>query len=141
MGILTAEDFKPGDLLFLTRAFEDFFRKKNPSSRISLANRIAKLEEIIDWGSEKGQKIKQARESSGKWEGLSIEDNKYIVSIYYHDLVGRNKERGVVERGVPLFRAHPVSGAPFFEKIPEWIYREIAKKCESFKIDMGENVS
>ena len=135
------EDIKPGDLLFLTRAFEDYFRQRNPSSKISLVNRIAKLEEIIDWASDKGLKIKKAREDSGKWKDLPIEDNKYIVSIYYHDLVGRNKEKGVVERGVPMFRCNPKTGAPFFEKVPEWIYKEIIRKCETFEVELKNGVS
>ena len=133
-------DLKPGDLLFITSAFEKYFRKRNPTSKVILVNRIAKLEEIIDWGSEKGQKIKQARLMSGKWKDLVIEDNKYIVSIYYHDLIGRKGQRGVAERGVAMFRYDPETKAPFFEKIPDWIYREIIKNCEIFKVELT-NVS
>ena len=132
------DDLKPGDLLFLTKAFEDFFLKKNPASKISLVNRLAKLEEIIDWESEKGRAIKKAREMSGKWANLPIEDNKYIISIFYHDLIGRNKEKGVVERGKPMFRYNPATKAPFFEKVPDWIYREIMKQCETFSVELTE---
>lgn len=135
------DELKSGDLLFLTKAFEDYFRKKNPTSKISLVNRLAKLEEIIDWGSDKGIAIKKAREMSGKWKNLSIEDNKYIISIFYHDLIGRNKERGVVERGKPMFRTDPVTKAPFFEKVPDWIYRDIMKQCETFSVELVEDNS
>lgn len=129
------EELKSGDLLFLTAAFEAYFRKRNPSSKISLVNRIAKLEEIIDWGSEKGQKIKQARLISGKWKDLVLEDSKYIISIYYHDFIGRKGQKGVVERGVSMFRNDPETGLPFFERVPDWIYKEIIKKCEEFKVE------
>jgi hypothetical protein len=131
-------DIKPGDLLFLTKAFEDYFLKKNPKSKISLVNRLAKLEDVIDWDSEKGQIIKLAREKSGKWKNLPIEENKYIVSIFYHDLIGRNKERGVVERGVPMFRYNPITREPFFEKVPNWIYTNIMKQCEVFSVELTE---
>jgi hypothetical protein len=129
------DDLKPGDLLFLTMAFEEYFHQKHPTSTISLVNRIAKLEEIIDWTSPKGQQIKQARLASGKWKDLPLEENKYIVSIYYHDIAGRKGERGVAERGASLFRYHPATGKPFFEKVPDWIYKEILKQCESFTVE------
>jgi len=92
------------------------------------------LEEIIDWESEKGKIIKKAREDSGKWTGLSIEDCKYIVSIYHYDLTGRKGQKGVAERGVPLFTNDPETGRPFFMKVPEWIYKDIMKKCENFSV-------
>lgn len=133
-----SDDIKCGDLLFLTGAFNTYFHEKHKNSKIVLTNRIAKLEEIIDWDSPKGKAIKTARVKSGKWKNLPIEENKYIISIYYHELVGRNSERGVVERGVPMFRTHPKTGVPFFEKIPDWIYKEIIKKCEEFDVELED---
>jgi len=130
------EKLKSGDLLFLTEAFHNYISKKFPGSSIILANRLAKLEEIIKWGTEKGKMIKEARIKSGKWKGLSIEDSKYIISVYYHDLVGRKGEKGVAERGVAMFRYDPKSGKPFFVKVPDWIYQEIMKKCEQFSLEL-----
>lgn len=129
------EELKAGDLLFLTKAFEKYFLNKNPTSKICLVNRLAKLEEIIDWNSEKGRIIKKARVDSGKWKNLPIEENKYIISIYYPDLIGRNNEHGVIERGVPMFRYHPKTREPFFEKIPAWIYKAFMKQCETFTVE------
>ena len=34
-----------------------------------------------------------------------------------------------------MFRYDPATGKPFFEKIPDWIYREMMKKCESFTVE------
>ena len=59
-------DVKEGDLVFLTQAYEKFMYERNPRLRASLVNRLAKLEEIIDWKSPKGRKIKEARIKSGK---------------------------------------------------------------------------
>jgi len=132
------DDLKAGDLLFLTPFYEQYIKKKYPNTKLSLINRLAKLEEIIDWETSKGRLIKQARVKSGKWKNLPIEDNKYIVSIYYHDLIGRKGEKGVVERGVPMFRYHPETKKPFFEKVPDWIYQEIMKQCESFDVELKE---
>jgi hypothetical protein len=128
-------DLKAGDLIFLTKAFDDYLHQKNPKMTVSAVNRLAKLEEVIDWKSPKGKMIKDMRLKTGKWKGLPLEDNKYIVSIYYHDLVGRKGERGVVERGVSMFSHHPKNPkVAFFEKAPDWIYKEIMKKCESFDV-------
>ena len=131
-------DIKVGDLLFLTRAFDNYIRKKNPDLKIILTNRLAKLEEIIDWGSEKGEKIKAARLKTGKWKKLPLEESKYIISVFYHDLIGRKGQKGVAERGMSVFRYHPKTGEPFFEVIPDWIYKEIMKKCEKFRIEMDD---
>jgi hypothetical protein len=129
---------KPGDLLFLTDAFHKYMSKKFIGSKITLTNRLAKLEEIIDWRSVKGKKIKAARIKSQKWKDLPIEENKYIVSVYYHDLIGRKGQEGVIERGVAMFRYDPKSGKPFFVKVPDWIFKEINKKCEVFMLELKE---
>ena len=127
-------DLKPGDLVFLTQDYESYLYSRNPSLKLSIVNRIAKLEDIIDWNSDKGKKIKNLREKSGKWKDLPLEDSKYIFSVYYHDLEGRNGEVGVVERCMPMFSKDPKTGAPFFLKIPDWIFKEIMRKCETFEI-------
>jgi hypothetical protein len=134
---------KAGDLIFLTQDYENYVYEHNlrmtiPTERrpagIRLVNRLAKIEEIIDWDTPKGQKILELRKKSGKWEGLSMMDCKYIISVYYHDLTGRNGEKGVAERGQPIFDKDPVTGAPFFVVVPDWILKEILKKCETFNI-------
>ncbi len=132
------EKLKPGDLLFLTPAYERYLRNKHPNLKVKMANRLAKLEDIIDWDSEKGQILKALRIKSGKWKKLPLEENKYIISIYYHDLKGKKGEPGTIERGVPMFRYHPKSKDPFFVKIPGWIYDEIMKECESFDIELKD---
>ena len=134
-------DIQPGTLVFLTQAYEQYVFERNPKLKVALVNRLAKLEEIIDWSTEKGKRIKQARLKSGKWTDLPLEDNRYVFSIYYHDIVGRDGKKGVVERGMPLFSKHPNTGEPFFVPVPGWIYREMVKKCESFDVEMREDVS
>lgn len=135
------EDFKAGDLVFLTRAFDTYVRVKNPLIRPVLTNRLAKIEEIIDWGSDKGKAIKAARIKSGKWAGLPMDDCQYLLSVFYHELPGRNGGVGVAERGKVMFSKNPKTGEPFFEKVPDWIYREIVKKCESFTVELKSGLS
>lgn len=125
---------KPGELFFLTEAYEKYVYERNPDLRLRMVNRLAKLEEIIDWKSEKGQKIKQARIDSGKWNDLPLEDNKYLFSVYYHDLKGRNGQQGTVERGLPMFSKDPKTGEPFFVPVPDWEFREIMKECEKIYV-------
>jgi hypothetical protein len=96
---------------------------------------LAKLEQIIDWDSPTGKKIKEARLKSNKWDGLPLEDNKYIFSIYYWDVKGKNGEQGTIEQGQPLFSKDPETGKPFFVKVPDWIYKEIVKKCVTFDVE------
>jgi hypothetical protein len=127
-------DFKTGDLVFLTEAYERYVSERNPTIKVRLVNRLAKIEDIIDWSSPKGQKIREARLKSGKWDNLVIEDNKYILSVYYHDLTGRKGQPGVIERGVPLFEKDPKTQAPFFVRVPEWIYKIIQEKCAQFDV-------
>lgn len=135
------EEVSIGDLVFLTQAYENYVYKRNPDLRVGLVNRIAKLENIIDWESNRGKKIKQARLKTGKWKDLPLEDSKYIFSIYYHDLIGRKGQRGVIERGVCMFSKDPESGELFFEKIPYWIYKEIQKKSLDFEVeDVSGNI-
>jgi len=128
------DDLKPGDLLIMTQAYDEYVHQKNPQLKLVLTNRLAKLEDIIDWDTERGRLIKEAREKSGKWKDLPIEENKYLVSIFYPDITGRKGEQGVAERSIPLFRKHPKNGVPFFTKVPEWLYKELFRKCESFTV-------
>ena len=137
------EQLKAGDLVFLTQEYENYLYERNPKLTIptehrpgglKLVNRLAKIEEIIDWDSPKGRKIRELRAKSGKWKSLPMDDCKYLVSTYFHDLVGRNGEHGVAERGQPMFSKHPDTGVPFFKKVPDWIYKEIVKKCETFDV-------
>jgi len=136
-------EYKAGDLVFLTQDYENYIYERNlrltirtayRPGNIKLVNRIAKIEEIIDWNSPKGQRLKRLRIKSGKWADLPMDECKYIMSVYYHDLTGRNGEAGVAERGQPMFERSPIDGKPFFIKVPDWIYREIQKKCETFEI-------
>ena len=135
------DDLKPGDLVFLTSAYDDYIHKRTPDLKISMVNRLAKLEEIIDWGSEKGKIIKAARQKSGKWDNLPLEDNKWVFSVFHHELTGRKNQPGVIARGVCIFSADPATGDKFFQKIPDWIYKEISKKCFTFGVSLKDNVS
>ena len=132
-------EIKSGDLVFLTKEFENYWKKKNPQSKIRFVNRIAKLETVIDWNTETGQRIKKARLDSGKWKGLPLEDNKYIFSVYFHDVIGRKGQQGTIDR-IPMFSKNPENEELFFVKIPDWIFKEISKKCENFSVEWkGEN--
>lgn len=127
-------DVKVGDLVFLTEAYENFIMSHNPLLRVSLVNRLAKVEDIIDWDSDKGKRIKEARLKTGKWDNLPLEDCRYILSVFYHDLEGRNGKKGVIERGVCLFSVDPKTKKSFFQKVPDWVYQEIMKKAVQFEV-------
>jgi hypothetical protein len=128
-------DVKPGDLVFLTSEYDAYIKSKHPSLKIVITNRLAKVEKIIDWQSPEGKLIYKARLDSHKWDGIKITDCKYILSVYYPDIKGRNGESGTVERGLPMFMISPKSGKLFFVKAPDWLYKEILKVCETFMVE------
>ena len=133
--IIMDPEVKSGDLLILTKEFDDYVRKRYVYVA-DMANRIAKLNQIIDWDSPTGIALKMAREKSGKWKDLCIEDNKYIVSIYYPELPGRKGEKGVIEHGKPMFRYHPETKKPFFLPIPDWMKKDILRECETITVEL-----
>lgn len=125
---------KPGDLVFLTKAFDAYFREKHPESKVVLTNRIGRIEDIIDWDTAKGKMIRKAREDSGKWKDLPIEECRHLVTVYYPDLIGRKGQGMVVERSSPMFEKHPKTGEPFFMKLPDWMYKDLISKCHTFQV-------
>jgi hypothetical protein len=129
------EEIKPGDLVYLTRHFDVYMRRKGPKVDVIYSNRIGKLEEILDWESEKGRLIKQGRINSGKWTGLPMDSCKYLVTVYYPELIGRKGEKGVIEPCVPMFRYHPKTEEPFFEKLPDWFFNALVKAPVTFNVE------
>lgn len=134
-------DFRSGDLVFLTQAYERWMYDRNPQLKLSFVNRLARIEDIIDWSSSKGRKIKDMRVRSGKWDDLPLEDNKYILSIFYHDVEGRQKQQGVVESGVPSFSKYPGTDEPMFVKVPKWIFEMLMTECQKFDVEIRDDVS
>ena len=134
-------DFRSGDLVFLTQAYERWMYERNPHLKLSFVNRLARIEDIIDWESPKGKRIKEMRLRSGKWDDLPLEDNKYLLSIFYHDVQGRKKEAGVVEQGVPSFSKYPGTEEPMFVKVPKWIFEMLMTECQKFNVEIQGDVS
>jgi len=135
-----SSDIRAGDIVYLTKAYDEFVRAKNPYLPTILTNKLAKVEEIIDWGTEKGRTIKEARLKSGKWKGLNQDDCRYMLSVYHPDMPGRNGQPGVVERGSPMFERHPETGEPFFIRVPGWYHEELMRQCLNFDVKK-KNVS
>jgi hypothetical protein len=123
----------PGDLVILSQAYERYAYERHPSLKVSLVNRLAKVEDVIDWDSDRGKKIEEARIKSGRWKDYSAEamaDNRYILSIYYPEMKGATG-KPVVETA-PMFSKDPKTGASFFSKVPDWLYKAIMAKCQTF---------
>ena len=131
-----AENFKAGEMVVLTAAYERHLMAANPLLRYTMSNRLAKIEEIFDWESPKGKKIKAARlkTNAAKWSKLPLEDCRYVLSIYYPELKGRQGQNGVAERGMPSFSKDPETGEAYFIKVPEWMVKEIQAPCMTFDV-------
>jgi len=129
----------PGDLVFFTVVYDIWLHKRNPTHHHVMANRLARLEQIIDWDSETGKVIAEARKSHMRsWVGLDPLQCKYIFTVYYPELPGRDGKSGAIACGVPMFAEHPVSKKPFFIPVPEWLSKQLIKPLDQFKAVKAE---
>lgn len=122
------EDALEGSLVFLTINFDAWLKRTNPKFNIPMANRMAKVIKVFDWKTEEGKILLKMRQDSGKWGKLNPEDFKYILKIFYPDLItqGSKKAGMVAEEVCPMFI--PGTKAMMFDKVPDWMIKDIVKK-------------
>jgi hypothetical protein len=103
-----------------------------------MVNRLAKVVKVLNWDTEEGKLILQERQKTGKWEKLNSEEYKYILDIYYPELVKTRKNISISEL-VP--RYYPESKDELFSILPNSIITGLLKKEQNtFKI-VSKNVS
>jgi hypothetical protein len=115
-----------GRLVFLTTHMDVWLRQVNPKFNIPMANRIAKVVKVFDWDTAEGKLLLREREKTGKWKNLDPKEFKFVLKIYYPDLVKDNKDGITVEEVVPRF--FPKTEMMMLNVIPEWMLKSLQKE-------------
>lgn len=117
-----------GRLVYVTPLADALLRESNPgfaSQSIVLANRIARVAKVFDWESEEGKILLRERDKTGKWKSKDPRAYKFVISIFYPDLVNGNKKGMIVDEVMP--RNHPTLKEPLFELLPDWLQGELVE--------------
>jgi hypothetical protein len=133
------EEFKEGDVVYLTPAAQDFLsRNRGDKFNINVVGRLSYIWEIYDWNTNKGKKILKDRIKSDKekgtntWDKLGSEKFKYVIITEYPELKKEGDPQGLSmaeifslyhpmseDKKIPLFRKYPkdmLKGAFFLNK-------------------------
>jgi hypothetical protein len=103
-----------------------WLRQVNPKFNIPMANRIAKVIKVFDWDTPEGKLLLREREKTGKWKKLEPKDFKFVLKIYYPDIIKDKKEGITVEEVVP--RYYPKSEMAMFDALPLWMLTSLQKE-------------
>lgn len=136
----TNEIFEEGDVVYLTKAGHDWISRTNPGFSIPLSGRIGKVEKVLDWTSKEGKLVLKSRVASGKWDKYKSEDFKYIVAIYYPELIMDGHAPGVKAPEVLPYR-HPTEekNPPLFQKWNPDLWKDILRTSKPFSIEEKED--
>jgi hypothetical protein len=115
-----------GRLVFLTVHMDVWLKQMNPRFNIPMANRIAKVVKVFDWESEEGKLLLREREKTGKWKKLDPRAFKYVLKVYYPEIVKGKKTGITAEEVVP--RCFPETEMLLFDVIPVWMLESLQKE-------------
>jgi len=124
-----------GRLVYLTPHADHWIRDSNPGFNIPMANRIARVVKVFDWDTEEGKYLLSEREKSGKWGKFDPKDFKFVLTIFYPELVKDGKTGLPVEEVMP--RYYPGGKLLLFDVLPEWMRKEFSRevsKDRTFKL-------
>ncbi len=117
MGSIKKDKDLDGKLVYLTVHFDVWLRQTTPSFNIPMANRIAKVVKVFDWNTKEGQLLLREREKTGKWGKMNPKDFKFVLKVYYPDLVKGEKKGITAEEVLP--RCFPGTELYLFDEIPQ----------------------
>lgn len=123
---ITSDQDLSGRLVYLTPHVDVWLRRVNPKFNIPMANRIAKVIKVFDWGTEEGKILLKEREKTGKWKDLDPKAFKFVLRVYYPDLVKGEKIGVTAEEVMP--RYFPNTEMPMFNVLPEWMLKSLQKE-------------
>lgn len=123
-----------GKLVYITPHLEHWIKEVNPTFNIPMANRIARVIKVFDWDSPEGKLLLAARERTGKWNNLDPKDFKFVLRIFYPDLILKNKTGVTAEEVVP--RYYPKTQLEMFHEVPDWMLSDIRseEKIKEFSL-------
>jgi len=115
-----------GRLVYLTTHSDVWFREINPKFNVPMANRIAKIVKVFDWDTDEGKLLLSEREKTGKWGKLDPKAFKYVLKIYFPELVLRNRKGLTTEEVLPML--YPSTKLTMFELLPLWMLKNLQKE-------------
>jgi hypothetical protein len=115
-----------GKLVYLTIYLEKWYKSRNPIFNVPITNRLAKVIKVFDWDSEEGKILLDAREKTGKWTKLEPKDFKFVLKVYYPELIHKKSSKVTIEEVVPKY--YPGTKNEMFKVVPEWMLKDIVKK-------------
>lgn len=140
-----------GKIVYLTVHAEVWFKEIKPNFNIPMVNRLAKVVKIFDWDTEEGVILLEAREKTGKWTNLNSKDFKFVLKIYYPELIfdqnvkiyspellfSKEIKKGfVAEEVLPL--KYPGTELFMFDLLPDWVIKDLTKEEKDiFKVVKG----
>ena len=132
----TLEEFKVGDVVFLTMAGHDYLARNKKDFTVPTSGRIAKILEIMDWGSEKGKGILAERKKTPYWTTKNSIDYKYLLLIYYPELSTDGADGIAIPEMFPLY--HPLADKEkkvlLFEKWDMKLLKSIFTESSTYKL-------
>jgi len=106
-----------GKLVYLTRYQEKWFK------------------DLDDWETEEGKILLAEREKTGKWARLDPKAFKFVLKVYYPELVFKNSKRVMLEEVTS--RYYPGTTHEMFSLIPDWMLKDIVKEEKNtFKVEL-----
>ena len=115
-----------GRLVYLTTHSDVWFREINPKFNVPMANRIAKIVKVFDWDTDEGKLLLAEREKTGKWNKLNPKEFKYVLKIYFPELVLKHRKGLTTEEILPMF--YPSTKLTMFECLPSWMLKNLQKE-------------
>ena len=120
------EEEYAGRLVFLTTHCDVWFREINPKFDVPMANRIAKVVKVFDWETDEGKLLLSEREKTGKWNVLDPKAFKYVLKIYFPELIMKQRKGLTTEEVLP--KLYPKTTLTMFELIPPWVLKSLQQE-------------
>ena len=129
-----------GKLVYLTVHFQNWLQELNINFSVPVIGRLAKVTKVIDWESKEGKLVLSERQKSPKWKNLDPKSFKFIISIYYPELIVKNKKGVIIPEVVPMMNPYNGKG-PFFELVPDWMLKDIISEAGKVSIVTREEAA
>jgi hypothetical protein len=115
-----------GRLVYLTRYLEKWYKDLNPAFNVPITNRLAKVVKVFDWDTDEGKLLLSEREKTGKWKSLEPKLFKFILKVYYPELILKNSKKVMIEEVVSQY--YPGTENKMFCLLPDWMVEDLNKE-------------
>lgn len=128
-------DSMRGKLVILTAHLERWYKELNSNFNVPLQNRLGKLIKVFDWNTPEGKLVLEERKKlEGKWKNLEPKDFRFVVKIYYPELILKDNSQVSIPEVIPQY--YPGTKFPMFIMVPEWMVEDMIKEEKDiFKVE------